>query len=242
MKKALVSDAGGLIDGRLVKKLKRLSKPADVKEFVTRAMIRYDLYPESRTRPGLQTELEEQRELEDWQSRGKPLPLPHVLKQHTVLEYARQFDLRTLVETGTYFGAMVDACKEAFTCIYSIELQKNFHCGAKRKFARYPHVKLFHGDSGTILPRVLEQVSESSLFWLDAHYSGWLTAKSSVETPVLRELELIWSHPVSGHVVLIDDARLFDGTRDYPTLSRVAELAAFQGWSCEVRDDIIRLK
>src|SRR5437016_13595570 len=125
-------------------------------------IIYHNLYPEFRVRKYYQSEFDV------WESRGNPLPLPSLLKQRVVLDYARQFELHTLVETGTLWGAMVEACKDAFTRIYSIELQKAFYCRARRRFARYPHVKLLHGDSAALLPEVLAELSEKALFWLDA--------------------------------------------------------------------------
>jgi hypothetical protein len=207
-----------------------------IKQRVELLIIRHGLYPESRVRNTYQ------RELEDWESRGRPLPLPHLLKHRVVLECARQSGTHTLVETGTYWGTMVEAGRDAFTRIYSIELQKAFYCRAKRKFAPYPHVKVLHGDSAALLPGVLAELSERALFWLDAHYSGGMTAKGQVETPISKELDLIWPHPIKGHIILVDDARLFDGTHGYPTVSFLSERAALLGWSCEVKDDIIRFK
>ena len=40
---------------------------------------------------------------------GKPIPAPNVVKQRTVIGYQRRYRLRTLVETGTYTGEMVQA-------------------------------------------------------------------------------------------------------------------------------------
>ncbi len=207
-----------------------------IKQRVTLLIIGHNLYPESRVRNTYQ------KELEDWESKGNPLPLPHLLKHRAVLEYAREFGIHTLVETGTYWGTMVQAGRDAFTRIYSIELQKAFYCRARKRFARHPHVKLLHGDSSALLPGVLRELSEPALFWLDAHYSGGLTARGAIEAPTLRELELIWSHPIKDHIILVDDARCFDGTGGYPRLSLVSERATVQGWSCEAKDDIIRLK
>ncbi|MCG2740183.1 MAG: hypothetical protein L6300_08080, partial [Syntrophaceae bacterium] len=77
---------------------------------------------------------------------------------------------------------------------------------------------------------------------LDSHYSGGETAKGKQETPIRRELLHIFSHPIAGHVILIDDAHCFDGTRDYPSLGELKNiiLAARPSWVFEVRDDIIR--
>ena len=46
-----------------------------------------------------------------WKLRGEPIRSPHLLKQRTVRDYAQRYGLRVLVETGTYYGEMVEAMK-----------------------------------------------------------------------------------------------------------------------------------
>ncbi len=50
-------------------------------------------------------------EMADWLKAGKPLPPPHRYKQRIVIDYARRFNLRSFVETGTYHGAMTWAVR-----------------------------------------------------------------------------------------------------------------------------------
>jgi hypothetical protein len=81
------------------------------------------------------------------------------------------------------------------------------------------------------------------LFWLDGHYSGGITAKGRTDTPVAEELEHILTHPVMGHVVLIDDARCFVGQDHYPTLDELKEMILNKrpDWVFDVENDIIRV-
>jgi non-ribosomal peptide synthetase component F len=50
-------------------------------------------------------------ELGRWESRGRPVPPPHLVKQVVLQNYAANYGIRTFVETGTYFGEMVGAMK-----------------------------------------------------------------------------------------------------------------------------------
>lgn len=170
-------------------------------------------------------------------------PTPHICKQATIKEYARTYGLNTLIETGTYLGSMVNAMKGEFDEIVSIELDEQLSEMARRRFARYGHISIIQGDSAKILPKLLLGRENPCLFWLDGHYSGGITAKGARETPIVQELLEILRHPVDGHVVLVDDAREFNGERDYPTLSEIRRLVSEQwpNWKFEVENDIIRI-
>ena len=180
--------------------------------------------------------------IKEWRQTGS-VPPPHILKQHTVREYARRFGLRTLVETGTYMGEMVAAMSADFDQIHSIELGADLFEKARQRFTGMKHVHLHHGDSATTLPEVLRQLDGPTLFWLDGHYSAGITAKGSKDTPIVEELEAIYRHDPQRHVILIDDARLFDGSADYPAMDDLRQRVT--KWSpntvMEVADDIIRL-
>jgi len=50
-----------------------------------------------------------------WRLKGSPRPrVPHLIKQRTLREYARRFQLPVLIETGTQFGQMIDAVRSIF--------------------------------------------------------------------------------------------------------------------------------
>lgn len=79
-------------------------------------------------------------------------------------------------------------------------------------------------------------------FWLDGHYSGFETAKGDLETPVSSELESILRSKIN-HIILIDDARLFTGKNDYPSVEELKNyvLSKKNYYSFEVENDIIRI-
>lgn len=174
---------------------------------------------------------------------GKKGPLPHILKQYTVKDYAYKYGCSTLVETGTFEGDMVKATLTSFKKIYSIELDESLYKRAVNKFRKYPHVKIIQGDSGQKLKEIMYEVTTPCVFWLDGHYSAGSTAKGQIDTPIATEIETILSHAVKDHIILIDDARCFDGTNDYPVLtSFIAELRKRRpGMMVEVYNDIIRI-
>ena len=183
------------------------------------------------------------RDIRAWERLGKPVPPPHSIKIQTILSHARKFQCATLVETGTYVGNTVEAVRNDFSRIFSIELDNGLFEKAKTKFSRDQHVEILQGDSAQILPRILNGIHRPALFWLDAHYSGAGTAKGGIETPILTELSLLLAHAIKNHIVLIDDARLFNGLADYPSLRELTDMVSSGRPDLEVyvENDIIRI-
>ena len=186
--------------------------------------------------------LTERRLLLQWKLAGRPIPAPPIIKYGVIKEYQRRFGLRTLIETGTFAGGTIDAASRSFDRIVSIELSPDWHAKAVARFGSLRHVTLLQGDSATRLPEVLQTLEEPALFWLDAHYSGPLTARGAIDTPIVRELDAIRGHRVSGHVILIDDMRDFQGRDGYPTVPELLEWIHLvdPGGRVEVKDDILR--
>jgi hypothetical protein len=186
--------------------------------------------------------LTERRINVQWRLAGRPVPPPPLVKQAIVKAYQRRFGLRVFVETGTFAGDMIDAVRPHFARIISIELDPGWHARAVERFQSDRHVSLLQGDSGVRLREVLASLTEPALFWLDAHYSGPITARGVVDSPIAQELAALRAHPVKGHVVLIDDMRDFTGRDGYPTVDdlvawiRSGDAAAV----VEVKDDVLR--
>lgn len=185
------------------------------------------------------------RNRQEWRRwrRGRLNHIPHYVKRDILRHYARMYRLGSFVETGTYFGDMVHALKGEFEQIQSIELDDFLFERAKRRFMSYPHISILHGNSGSMLPRALASVDRQTLFWLDAHYSGGITACGDLHSPILLELEHIFHHPIRGHVIVIDDARLFGPDSAYPTLEQLQHFIERQSPArkLEVMDDTIRI-
>lgn len=176
-----------------------------------------------------------------WILRGRPSRSPHLLKQKVVSEYGEKFGLRTLVETGTYYGEMVAAMKNRFDQIYSIEFVAALAERATRKFSRNSHIRIFSGDSRVVMPDVLALLHGPALFWLDAGYYGWVGVRTN-EQRLSAELELILSHPYQ-HMILLDDARGLTGKDGIPSVEDVKAYveSTFPERSVEVKYDIMRI-
>lgn len=159
-----------------------------------------------------------------WINGGCKIPLPYKLKRKIVLDFTRRLRRNIFIETGTFLGDMVRDVKNYYREVHSIELEDRLHENAQRLFAQDAHVHIHHGDSASILPKLVHGIQEPIFFWLDAHYSGGISGRGDKFTPIEEELDVILRHPVNGHVILIDDAIYFGGTRDHPTLDEVVQL------------------
>lgn len=178
-----------------------------------------------------------------WLRRGKPVPPPHIAKQMAIREHARRYGAHVLVETGTFRGEMVDAMLDVFDRIYSIEIAPALFEAARERFAPHAHVEVILGDSTAVLPDIVKRLCGTALFWLDGHYSGGITGKGALETPIVSELKHILARQDKAHAILIDDARCFGGEGDYPTVERLQALVQSRapGYELTVQDDIIRI-
>ncbi len=182
---------------------------------------------------------------------NKSVEIPsYEVKRTTLNDYKEKYGLDVLVETGTFMGDTVEYFKNSFKKIVSIELAEDLAKKAQKRFENNDNVKIIKGDSGEVLKDIVKEVNEPILFWLDGHYSSEFfigndyikTAKTEVNTPVEEELRTILACR-EDHVILIDDARLFNGTDDYPTIDKVRKMVKKSGKSYKVlvNNDIIRI-
>jgi len=127
------------------------------------------------------------------------------------------------IETGTYYGDTVAAIKDLFSSVISIEVDEALYKKACARFASEKNVHITHGDCAREMPTILATLHEPAVFWLDGHYSGGETGKGEVEDPIQISLNQIANHSVREHVLLIDDARTFDGREGRPDISDIFE-------------------
>lgn len=177
-------------------------------------------------------------------------PPPYEKKREVLLRFLNKFQLNTAIETGTFLGDTTAFLAKSCDTVYSIELAEQLAKNALERFANVSNVTIIHGDSSKCIPELLTNLPGKKLFWLDGHFSGTcfqgeskiVTARGDSDTPVVAELQAILNDSIA-HVILIDDARLFDGLSDYPSLRRVKALckSSPHRYSVSVADDIIQI-
>lgn len=143
---------------------------------------------------------------------------------------AQSFDAKVFVETGTYLGDTTFIAAEYFADVRTIELDKKLYELASAKFAKNQKVRVYQGDSTTMLPEIVSSIKGTAVFWLDGHFSCGNTAKGALNTPILAELATVAQYKDDA-IILIDDVRYFqnspqskkEGTNasDYPDLTEI---------------------
>jgi hypothetical protein len=127
------------------------------------------------------------------------------LSAKLVRELREDLDLERGIETGTFRGGGARLLGSLFPEVASIELSPALHEAAAAAVADMPHVRLLQGDSREWLPRLVDP-SKPTLYFLDGHWSGGVTAGEESECPVMDELRAIaGGHP--DDCIVIDDAR-----------------------------------
>lgn len=136
------------------------------------------------------------------------------------------FDASSFVETGTYQARTTLAAANVFEKVYSAELSSSLYQTSWHKVLteKKLNINLFCGSSIAFLNYVVPNLFLTTIFFLDAHWSGGITAKGESNTPILEELECIKINRLVDCVILIDDIRCFaknnlnpePSTQDYP--------------------------
>lgn len=183
--------------------------------------------------------------VEDWIANGSVGAAPAPLKWATMKEYVQRYKATWFVETGTFMGDTIFNMKDTFSRLDTIELDEKLAARARQRFENQHNIHVWQGDSGQEIHKILNIMPKNTvaLFWLDGHFSGGVTAKADLNTPISAELDDIFKHS-KNHIILIDDARLFiSQEEDYPSLEELKKQVYLYNPNAivEVKYDIIRI-
>ena len=157
--------------------------------------------------------------------------------------------IQTFVETGTFQGRTAEWAAGHFKRVVTIERAPDLHAAASRRLANAKNLSCRFGHCRDVLASLLPELTQTSLFWLDAHWSGGVTYGVTDECPLLDEIAIIDQHD-QHHVLLIDDARLFlapppapHRPESWPSIDTVCRVLTARGdcYVCVHEDVIIRV-
>lgn len=169
---------------------------------------------------------------------------PHLVKRSLINKVQKDSGAKIFIETGTYMGEMVFSVCNLFEKVFTIEIDPDLYENAKLRLRSKHNVQVLQGDSAKVLPKVLSNLDQDIIFWLDAHYSGGITGGKEGKTPIEKELLAIFDYKktkIKKCYILIDDAGCFTGKDNYPTLLKIETLAKEHEMSANVKKEIIRL-
>ncbi len=118
------------------------------------------------------------------------------------------YGINNFIETGTYQGHTAYWASQIFEQVFTIEYSQDIYQKVTEKYCHIKNIDFLYGDSRNLLDSTVSQLESSSLFWLDAHWSGGLTYGERDECPLIAEIEVINCSDCE-HFIFIDDARLF---------------------------------
>jgi hypothetical protein len=151
-----------------------------------------------------------------------PLPPTERRKRQGLRRLFREHRHDVLIEAGTYLGDTVQYFANDARRIVSIEIDPELHAAAKRRFAGRPHIEILRGDALDLVPQLISGSQESSLVWLDGHFSGGITGKGELIEPAPEILERIaGTGPTQDLTIVVDDLRLFGRQPGFPPLDRL---------------------
>ncbi len=142
----------------------------------------------------------------------------HTIKSE-LEHFSKKHDIKTLVETGTFEGATTEIASSIFDEVFSIELDNKLYQEALIKFKDKKNIFCIEGESPEMLRRLLSSdkfKSKNVIFYLDAHWAGEKTSRSSSDTPLLSEIRVIADiRRDFSDLIIIDDISFCDKVTKY---------------------------
>lgn len=113
----------------------------------------------------------------------------------------RDYQIDTVVETGTCYGFSTQLFSLLFNEVHTIEISEDMYAKAAHFLKHSPNVQQHLGSSGEVLAKILPSlIGKRVLFYLDAHWNEhW---------PLLSELEEISKTHKDNCIIVIDDFKV----------------------------------
>ena len=127
--------------------------------------------------------------------------------------FSSEFNIGVFLETGTAGGESIREAALIFPICHTIEIVEGRADGSYP-----PNVTTHTGDSGKLIGDLATRYKDHKIFfWLDAHWSEPTESpESTIECPLMQEIDSIFHAGLKEPFIMIDDARLFLGPVPWP--------------------------
>lgn len=175
-----------------------------------------------------------------WILQGYQMPAPFHVKIKTLKRYSTPKS--DWIETGTYLAetTLKLAQQNIHNQIYTIEPAEEIYAFVNSKYSKIPNLNFLHGTSEELFEGAMLKCGTEINFWLDGHYSGDITFKGAIDSPISHELSCIaqYASKFKSIRVFIDDFRLFGNATGYPSKEFLADWAESNNFTWTVENDI----
>jgi hypothetical protein len=128
-------------------------------------------------------------------------PTPKDIYSELFLKYKN--NSKIFIESGTNKGESVNRALEiGYEKIVSIEPHPESFLFSSNRFKNNPKVQLINDFSENVLDKILCNINESCLVYLDGHLNSWFDQGTQ---PLIKELEILSNTIIKNHTIIIDD-------------------------------------
>jgi len=153
---------------------------------------------------------------------GAPANMHSLMKYRVIRTLASRVGAHCLIETGTFRGVTAARCARVFDTVLTVELDAKLAAQAKVHLAKYRNVTVYQGDAVALLPQMLAHPGAARcVVFLDAHYSGGITAHGQAPEPAIAELDILAQRRDRIAGIVIDDFRCFGVEDGFPTKAQL---------------------
>ena len=180
-----------------------------------------------------------------WVYQDFNLPAPQRVKKRVLQRNA--FVEGNWIETGTYLGDTTRFLAKTFPNLIVTSLEPDFTLFSfnKSRLSKFHNIKLVNSTSENSLSDIVSNETGTVNFWLDGHFSGDITFKGQIYSPILEELNIIERNISRLKVcVFIDDIRDFTGDEQtgYPSKNKLVDWANRNNCEWHIEMDIFIAK
>jgi len=144
-----------------------------------------------------------------------------------------EYKYNTFIETGTWKGETIFGVEEYFDRLYTIEIKKELYQAAKDSY-KGDKITFINGDSSFEIEKLVKNLDDNVIFFLDGHWSKMDTGMGEKEIPLIEEIQAINKYFKKAAIIIIDDLRLF-GCGPAQTGDKYHDV----DWSYIKEDDVI---